>query len=296
MAQASGLTLVAPEARDAGRASSYGTGQLVKAALDAGCRNLMIGLGGSATTDGGAGALQALGLRLLDKAGNELPPGGKSLRNLETLDISALDARLADTSIQVLCDVTNPLCGENGAAAVYGPQKGASAADVTELDAALGHFADIAAESLEKDLRAVPGAGAAGGLGFGLMSFLGGQLVPGIEAVLAATDFRSKLENADLVFTAEGALDFQTPQGKALGGIANAARQARGGEGVPVVAFGGAVKLSGAELAQMGICAALPLPDMPQTLEQCFARAGDLLADAAERATRLWLCGRSLLG
>lgn len=294
MAQASGLTLVDASERDATRASSFGTGKLIRAALDAGCRDLLIGLGGSATTDGGAGALQALGARLLDAAGKELPPGGAALQNLASLDISGLDARLQETAVQVLCDVTNPLCGGNGAAAVYGPQKGASAADVALLDNALEHYSEIAAQTLGQDLRDVPGAGAAGGLGFGLMAFLGGRLVPGIEAVLEATDFQAKLEKADLVFTAEGALDFQTPQGKALGGIANAARKARGGAGVPVIAFGGAVKLSGQELADMGICAALPLPDSALSLEQCFARAGDLLADAAERATRLWLCGRSV--
>jgi len=289
MAQASGLTLIAAERRDAGRASSFGTGELIRATLDDGCRELLIGIGGSATTDGGAGALQALGARFLDKQGNELPPGGLALRWLSQVDLSNFDERLKSAKVTVLCDVSNPLCGPHGAAHIYGPQKGASPLEVQQLDAALEHYARVCSTAFNRDMQHEPGAGAAGGMGFGLMTFLNAQLRPGIEVVLEATHFAEKLEAADFVLTAEGSIDAQTRCGKALSGVADAARQARQGQGVPVIAFGGTVKLSGAELQEMGIAAALPLPDGPMALEECIARADELLCDAAERAVRLLL-------
>lgn len=292
MAQASGLTLVPAEKRCATAASSYGTGELIRAALDAGCREILVGIGGSATTDGGTGASQALGVKFLDENGSPLPPGGAALGKLSAINDSALDARLAQTTIRVLCDVTNPLFGESGAAHVYGPQKGASPDDVRLLDAALRHYAQVASTHIGRDLSQVPGAGAAGGMGFGLLAFCNAQLVPGIDVVLETANFAQKVESADLVLTAEGAIDEQTPQGKALAGIARVARSARGGKGVPVVAFGGAVKLRGEALRQMGIVAALPLADAPVTLEYSMANAAQLLEDAVERAVSLWLCGR----
>jgi len=287
MAQASGLPLVPPELRDAGRASSFGTGELIRAALDAGCHSFLLGLGGSATTDGGTGLLQALGARFLDSRGAELPPGGAALASLHHIDLSALDERLAQSQITVLCDVTNPLYGPYGAAPVYGPQKGASPAEVKQLNAALENFAGIATQVTGLKLHDQPGAGAAGGMGYGLLTFAGARLQPGIEVVLAAANFGELLEKADLVLTAEGAIDVQTPQGKALAGVARAARSAHEGKGVPVIAFGGAVKLTGTELEELGIIAALPLPDGPMALDECVQRAGELLADAAERAMRL---------
>jgi len=292
MAQSSGLTLVPVEKRDALGASSFGTGELVRSALDAGCHEILIGIGGSATTDGGSGALAALGVKFLDARGVELPRGGAALQNLARIDASDLDARLRETRVKILCDVTNPLCGANGAAHVYSPQKGASFADAEILDAALENFADVCAQAFGRDLRNVAGAGAAGGTGFGLLSFLQCELVPGIDAVLQSANFAEKLERADFVFTAEGAIDAQTPQGKALAGIARAAGKAKNGRGVPVIAFGGAVKLSGDELQKMGIAAALPLPDAPQSLDECLTRAVELLSDAAERATRLLIIGQ----
>ncbi len=288
MAQSSGLTLLAPEERDAKRASSYGTGEMIGAALDADCRKLLIGIGGSATTDGGMGALQALGARFFDKNGDELFLGGAALLDLAKIDISGLDARLRDCDITVLCDVTNPLCGPRGAAHIYGPQKGASAADVQLLDAALARFADLTAQVKKHDWRDFPGAGAAGGMGFGLLSFVGAQLRPGIEVVLEAAQFGEKLEHADLVLTAEGALDAQTLNGKTIAGVAKAAKQAKNGAGVPVLAFGGAVRLSGAQLDQLGVLSAFALPDAAMDLEESMLRADDLLAAAAERALRLW--------
>ncbi len=291
MAQASGLTLIPSEQRDALRASSHGTGELMRAALDAGCRQILIGIGGSATTDGGTGALQALGAHFVDEHGYELPPGGEALSRLAGIDLTNLDARLPETSIEVLCDVTNPLHGEQGAAFIYGPQKGATPEDVLELDAALQNYADVASQVLGHDYRETPGAGAAGGMGFGLIAFCGAKLVSGIDKVLSIAHFGEKLETADLVLTAEGAIDAQTLSGKALYGIAQRAAAAKDGAGVPVIAFGGAVKLSGAELQQMGIVAALPLPNAPMTLEKSVADAETLLGDAAERAVRLWLSG-----
>lgn len=292
MAQASGLTLVAPSQRDALRASTHGTGELMRVALDAGCREIVIGIGGSATSDGGAGMLQALGAKFLDRDGNEVGPGGAALQQLAHIELTNLDARLAQTSIEVLCDVNNPLCGENGAAKIYGPQKGASIEQTEILDASLSHFADVASQTLNVDYRHTPGAGAAGGLGFGLMSFCGAKLVSGIDKVLSLADFDAKLESADLVLTAEGSIDAQTLSGKALSGVARRARHAKNGAGVPVIAFGGAVKLSGEELENLGILAALPIADAPMSLEESIERANELLSDATERVLRLWLANR----
>lgn len=294
MAQASGLTLVPKGYYRPREASSYGTGQLIRAALDSGYRDLLIGIGGSATSDGGAGMLQALGARLLDSNGQELPPGGAALLQLAQIDLAYLDTRLKETQVTVLCDVDNPLCGSNGAAYIFGPQKGATPSDVKEIDAALSHFAHISAMATGCDLREAKGAGAAGGMGFALMTFLNAQLKSGIDVVMETTQMRQKLETADLVLTAEGSIDAQTLRGKALAGVARAASVAKNGEGVPVIAFGGTVQLTRDELQQLGILVALPLPDAPLSLDQCIQRASELLANAAERAVRLWLCGRGL--
>ena len=288
MAQASGLTLLAREKRDALRASSFGTGQLILAALEAGCQNMMLGIGGSATSDSGAGALRALGARFLDKNGAELPPGGAALRALHSIDLTNLDARLRDCKIEVLCDVTNPLHGSNGAAFIYGPQKGATPQQVQMLDDALQNFATVTMQKTGNDYRDFPGAGAAGGIGFGLMSFLGAQLRPGIEAILEATHFKDKLETADLVLTAEGSLDAQTLSGKTIAGVCKAAREAKNKKGVPVIAFGGAVSLSGAQMDELGLLSAFALPNAPLGLNECLIHADELLADATQRALRLW--------
>lgn len=297
MAQASGLTRVSEVYRPK-FASSYGTGQLIKAALDAGYLDLLIGIGGSATTDGGAGALQALGARLLDADGQDLPPGGAALSRLEKIDLTDLknDKRLNDAQIIVMCDVDNPLCGTNGAAYIYGPQKGATPNDVEELDAALRHFAQVASSTTGWDLQEDDGAGAAGGMGFGLKTFLKNvQQRSGIDVVLEATQMAQKLETADLVFTAEGSVDAQTLRGKALAGVAREKGAAKNGGGVPAIAFGGAVQLTSDELQNLGIFVALPLPDAPLSLSECIQRAEELLANATERAVRLWLCGRGLI-
>lgn len=288
MAQASGLTLVSPEKRDALRASSFGTGELILAALNAGCRKIMLGIGGSATTDAGIGALAALGARFFDKNGALLPPGGAFLHDVRKISTALLDPRLRDCEINILCDVTNPLHGPNGAAQIYGPQKGATPEQVQILDAGLQNFADVTARTTGTDYRQFPGAGAAGGIGFGLMSFLGAQLRPGIEAVLEAARFAEKLESADLVLTAEGALDAQTLSGKTIAGVCQAARNAKSGRGVPVIAFGGAVQLTGKQLDEVGLLSAFSLTNAPLSLDDCIKHAAELLTDAAERALRLW--------
>ena len=330
MAQASGLPLIAPPERDALRASSFGTGELIRRALDDGCRKLLVGVGGSATSDGGSGALQALGARFLDGKGDELLAGGAALRDLARIDLSNFDRRVLDCDIRVLCDVANPLCGERGAARVYAPQKGASPPQVELLDAALSHFANVCAltsstrscakrdsakrdsakrdsakrdrdlrdhdlrdhDLRDHDLRDVAGSGAAGGTAFGLMRFCNARLVSGIDTVLEIARFAEKLEKADLVLTGEGSIDEQTPQGKALAGVARLAKNAKNGVGVPIIAFGGRVALGGAELQAMGIASAFALADGPRTLEYSMSHTGELLENAVERALRLWLCAR----
>jgi glycerate kinase len=285
MASASGLTLLPTSQRNALKASSYGTGQQIRTALDAGCEEILIGIGGSATTDGGAGALTALGIKFFDKDNCELPPGGAALKHLARTEATGLHHRLKSKStvLRVLCDVSNPLYGTEGAAHVYAPQKGASPADVEILDSALRRFAEISAQHLGEDFSHVPGAGAAGGAGFGFMTWLGAGLVPGIDTVLQTARFDEKCARADWVFTAEGSIDAQTLSGKAIAGVARAARK----HNIPVVAFGGAVKLSGAQLDELGIKTAVAIPDEPLSLSECFARADDLLAAAAERTARL---------
>ena len=311
MAQASGLPLMAAHERDAlqtsaMRASSYGTGELIRQALGAGSRKLLIGVGGSATTDGGSGALRALGARFLDANDCELLDGGAALRDLARIDLTQFDGRVLDCEIRVLCDVTNPLCGERGAARVYAPQKGALPQDVELLDAALSHFADVCAQTSstrsnhnlrdsdlrDSDLRDVSGSGAAGGTAFGLMRFCDAQLVSGIDTVMEIARFAEKLEHADLVLTGEGSIDEQTPQGKALAGVAKMARRAKNGAGVPVVAFGGRVVLGGERLQAMGIASAFPIAAAPRTLEYSMSHASELLESAVERVMRLWLCAQ----
>jgi glycerate kinase len=283
MAQASGLTLVPEKQRDALCASSFGTGELIQAALDFGCEEILIGIGGSATTDGGAGALTALGARFLGARGEVLPPGGAALNALQTIDLSGLDPRIGSTPITVLSDVTNPLFGEDGAAYIYAPQKGASLADVKILDCGLQKLAQVAAQS-SSVAGSTPGAGAAGGMGFGLMAFCNAQMKSGIEVVLEVARFDEKLRGADLVLTGEGALDAQTLSGKTVAGVCRAAQK----RGVPVIAFGGKVGLSGEELDALGLLSAFALADAPMPLEECVSRAAELLANAVERALRLW--------
>ncbi|MBI4188829.1 MAG: glycerate kinase [Chloroflexi bacterium] len=285
MATASGITLVPPVRLNPLVATTYGTGELIQAAIDAGCRKLIIGIGGSATNDGGAGMAQAIGVRLLDEKGNELPRGGAALINLNRIDISGLDSRLADCEAIVACDVTNPLCGENGCSKVYGPQKGATKQMCQQLDEALANYAEVIKRDLGIDVMDMPGAGAAGGLGAGLIAFLNARLAPGIEIVSETVGLTDYLKDASLVFTGEGKMDSQTLFGKTVAGVAARAKAFR----VPVVAIVGELAGNFQNLSHYGVDAAISSAPGPITLEKSMADAERLITDAAERAMRLIL-------
>ena len=282
MASASGLPLVPPEKRNPFITTTYGTGELIRAALDRGCQKLIIGIGGSATNDGGVGMAQALGARLLDADNKELPFGGAALAKLERIDISGMDPRLADFEVTLASDVNNPLCGPRGASAIYGPQKGASPEMVKQLDAALSHYADVIKKDLDIDLREVPGAGAAGGLGLGLMVFLKAKAVPGIDVVIRATNLVADLKGAEIVFTAEGRIDCQSAMGKVPTGVALAAKEF----GATVIALAGEVADDCRVVFDQGIDAVLSIAPGPITLDQSMAEAEKLLTNAAECAMR----------
>lgn len=288
MAQASGLPLLSEDERNPERTSSYGTGQLITAALDQGCRQILIGIGGSATNDGGAGMAAALGARFLDRDETPLPPCGSALAQLERIDIGGLDPRLKDVTVLTACDVDNPLCGPRGASAVYGPQKGADEDMVERLDAALAHYGEKLAEITGKELAAVPGAGAAGGLGAGLMAFCHAALRPGIEIIFELLGLEEQISWADIVFTGEGRVDATSANGKLLSGIGGLAEKYK----KPVVALAGSIAPDSA--LPKGIQAVLPIADGPMTLERSLAQADRLLTGAAARAARLLQMGQRL--
>ncbi|CAM5356092.1 glycerate kinase [Streptomyces abikoensis] len=276
MAEASGLRRLPGGVPAPLTATTYGTGELVRAALDAGARSLVLGVGGSATTDGGAGMLSALGARLLDASGAPVRPGGAALAGLATADLSGLDPRLRTASLVLASDVDNPLTGTAGAAAVYGPQKGASVDDVALLDAALAHYAAVLDAGA---LAGAAGAGAAGGLGYGALAGLGAVFRPGIEVMLDVLGFADALRGTDLVITGEGSLDAQTLRGKAPAGVAGAARE----RGIPVVAVCGRLALETTALKGAGIVRAYALTDLEPDPRRCMAHAGPLLERLAER-------------
>ncbi len=290
MAAASGLPLVAKERRDPRITSTFGTGELMKAALDAGLRKLVIGIGGSATNDGGTGMARALGVRFLDAEGRDLPDGGAALSRLARMDLSGLDPRLAEASILVACDVDNPLCGPRGASAVYGPQKGATPAMVAELDAALDAFAKVAASTTGREVALLPGAGAAGGLGAGLLFFTPASLRPGVSIVLETTGFEVLVQGADLVLTGEGRTDFQTAMGKAPVGVAAVAKR----HGVPVVCLAGGLGDGADDVLAHGIDALASTVPQPMTLEASMAQGTALVEAATARVCRLLKVGQSL--
>nr|WP_240483564.1 glycerate kinase [Streptomyces pathocidini] len=282
MAEASGLQHLPPGVFAPLTATTYGTGELIRAALDAGARTVVFGVGGSATTDGGAGMLAALGARFLDEDGDPLADGGGPLRELATADLSGLDPRIADTEFVLASDVDNPLTGPKGAPAVYGPQKGASKEDVETLDAALAHYARVLEGAIgpkAAEYALSPGAGAAGGIGYGALVGLGAGFRPGIEVMLDVLGFAAALATADLVITGEGSLDAQTLHGKAPAGVAAAARA----RGKRVVAVCGRRTLDDATLATAGISRAYALTDLEPDPRLCIANAGPLLEQTAER-------------
>jgi len=290
MARASGLTLLPEGARDPGFATSLGTGELMRRALDLGAKTLMVGIGGSATNDGGIGMASALGMRFLDAEARPVSPNGAGLAALARIDSSGLDSRLARTNILVACDVNNPLTGPRGASIIYGPQKGASPTQVAHLDAGLSLLADLV-EGRERSIHGrlcdQPGAGAAGGLGFGLRAFCGAQLRPGAELVLDLLDFDDRLQGADLVLTAEGRLDDQTLSGKAPAQVAARARRF----GIPCIAIAGGLGAGFDRLSVVGISAAVSLCPAPLPLAEAMARTEELLADASEQVLRIFLAG-----
>lgn len=288
MAEASGLQRLPRGVFAPLTASTYGSGELLRAALDAGARTIVFGVGGSATTDGGAGMLSALGARFLDEDGEPVPPGGGGLADLARVDLSGLDPRFSSVDLILASDVDNPLTGPKGAPAVYGPQKGASPDDVEVLDAALAHFAKVL--EAEVGSRAVeyagaPGAGAAGGIGYGAL-LLGARFRPGIEVMLDVLGFAPALERASLVITGEGSLDEQTLHGKAPAGVAAAARAAD----KEVVAVCGRLALPPAALGRAGIRRAYPLTEVEPDVVRCIADAGPILERVAEQIARDFLC------
>ena len=284
MAEASGLKVLPGGRRAPLQATTWGTGELVAAALDRGVEELVLGIGGSATTDGGAGMAAALGARLLDQAGEPVPPGGAGLLRLARVEVAGLDPRLRRVRVTVASDVDNPLVGPEGAAAVYGPQKGAQPEDVLLLDSALRRYARVLADDLGVDLAGTPGAGAAGGLGAGAIAFLGASLRSGIELVLDLVGFQEAVAGADLVVTGEGKLDAQSLRGKAPFGVARAATA----HGVPVVALGGVVEVAARELRAAGFEEAHALAELEPDPRRSMAEAAPLLERLAERVGRAW--------
>ena len=285
MAQASGMQRL-PGGRPAPlTATTYGTGEMIRRALDEGITDLVLGIGGSATTDGGSGMAAALGVRFLDNDGSELPPGGAALSRLSRIDVSALDPRVAIVRVIVATDVDNPLFGPTGAAYVYGPQKGATPNDVQALDAGLRHYAEVVLRDAGLDVSTIPGAGAAGGLGAGAMAFLGATPRSGIQLLLELVQFDQALADADLVITGEGCFDSQSLHGKAVMGVASAAAAA----GVPVVVLAGQVRLSTVEVRGAGFLAAHALTELETDPDRCLADATRLLASLAAGVATSWV-------
>ncbi|PIU67898.1 MAG: glycerate kinase [Armatimonadetes bacterium CG07_land_8_20_14_0_80_40_9] len=283
MAAASGLPLVKENKRNPLITTTYGTGELIKAALDYGSREIIVGIGGSATCDGGAGAVQALGVKLLDREHHQIGFGGGELRRIKEIDLSSLDRRIRKSKIIIASDVANPLCGRKGAAYVYAPQKGATKKMVEELEGNLSYYADKILEKLGKKVKTLPGSGAAGGLGAGLIAFLDAKVEPGIELVIQVAKLEEKLKDADLVITAEGKIDAQTAFGKAPLGVAKLAKR----HNLPVVAIGGSVSDDAHLLHRRGIDALFSIIRYPLDLSQAMERARELLIDEIEQVMRL---------
>jgi len=290
MAAASGLALVPVPLRNPLLTTSYGTGEAIRAALDAGARHLVIGIGGSATNDGGAGMLQALGVHLLDREGRELPPGGGSLERLARIETHGLDPRLALCRIEAACDVDNPLVGPRGASAVFGPQKGATPGMVQQLDACLARFAEVILEDLGVAVAQTPGAGAAGGMGAALLAFLGARLRPGIEIVMEAVGLEAQLQDADLVITGEGCIDGQTVAGKAPVGVARLARRL----GKPVLAIGGSLGRDAGAVHAEGITALFGTVARPASLDEVLREAAQNLRGVARNVAAALALGARL--
>ena len=291
MARTSGLALLSLAERDPLNASTYGLGQAISEALDEGFRRFIVGIGGSATNDAGAGMAQALGANLLDSHGNTINFGGAALANLQTVDISNMDSRIKDSEFLVACDVSNPLTGAEGASAVYGPQKGATPEMVQSLDDALSNFASVVKKDLKKDVSEISGAGAAGGLGAGMMAFMGAELKAGVDIVLDTVNLREKLSSVDLVITGEGGMDFQTVYNKAPIGVARIASE----HNIPTIAIAGLLGSNFKIVHEHGIRAATSIVNGPITLEEASERAFELISDSVEESLRFISVGMDLV-
>ena len=289
MAAASGLHLAPKGQRDPRITTSYGTGELILAVLEHGVKTIILGIGGSATNDGGAGMMQALGARLLDDQQQPLPPGGAALARLAQIDLSAVDPRLQQVSVTAACDVDNPLCGPHGASAVFGPQKGATPEMVTQLDAALSHFGSLLQQATGREVLNAPGAGAAGGMGAALLGMLNARLRPGIEIVIETLRLEEALRDADLVITGEGRLDSQSIHGKTPIGVARVAKR----HGLPVIGIAGSLSKDYQVVHQHGIDAAFSVLDRVVTLEEALTDAADNLEVTARNVAAVWKLAQS---
>jgi glycerate 2-kinase len=290
MAAASGLPLIRRDERNPMHTTTLGTGELIADALEAGIRHLIIGIGGSATNDGGSGMARALGVRFLDREGRELPNGGAALARLDHIDATHLDPRVVELEVEVACDVNNPLTGPTGASHVYGPQKGATPEMIEILDAALARYANILQRDLGVDVADIPGAGAAGGLGAGLIAFLNARLRAGVDLVFDAMDIDSALRGIDLVITGEGRVDRQDLYGKAPMGIAKRAHE----RGIPCIAVAGSTGRDYHVVYDHGLDAVIGTVNRPMPLERAIAESARLITEAAMRACRLVRVGMQL--
>lgn len=290
LAAASGLPLVPVDRRDVTRATTFGTGELILACAQEGCKTIIVGLGGSATNDGGLGIAQAFGVRFLDQAGKELERGGLALARLATVDQSALSPALKGVQIIIACDVTNPLCGPTGASAVFGPQKGATPAQVAQLDQALFHYADVIKAQLGREIQDIPGTGAAGGAGVPLLLFCDSEIRSGISTVLDVMHFEEHLSGCDLVITGEGAIDSQSAYGKVPVGVGKRAKEA----GVPVLAIVGGIGQGAQAVYELGVDSIMSSVNAPMELSEAIGRSRELLAQAAERAMRMIRIGMQI--
>jgi glycerate kinase len=282
MAAASGLPLVPEGKRDPSKTTTYGTGELIASALEHGVKKIIIGIGCSATNDAGVGMAQALGAEILDAQGEEIAFGGGSLDQIAEINLDSLDSRLNDVEILVACDVDNPLYGENGAAYVYAPQKGADSEMVELLDQNLRHFNQVVMKELNRDPNQIPGAGAAGGLGAGLVAFLEAELKAGVDIVLNIIDFKKRLEGVDLVFTGEGMLDGQSIFGKTPVGVSRTAAE----KNIPVIAVAGTLGDGVEKVLDYGISSYFSIIDRPAELKDVIARSPELLAELSEQIIR----------
>ncbi len=290
MASASGIVLVPEDKKDVLNATTRGTGELIKSAMDRGCKKIIIGIGGSATNDGGVGMAQALGYSFIDKDGNELNPGGGNLADLDKITTNKIDKRLQQTQIIVACDVTNPLYGLNGAAYIYSPQKGATLEMVKLLDKGLRHLNEIAVKQLGLNMADIPGAGAAGGLGFGLLTFCKARLESGIDIVLDIIDFKGHLTDCDLIITGEGNIDGQSINGKVPVGIAKIAKE----NNIPLIVLAGGIGNSIDELYNLGIDSIMPSVNSVMDLPEAINRTEELLIQAAERSMKMIKVGMEI--